>query len=218
MVNSSEQTETRRRAQQAKEYLIAQVVEEARQENVELSDVERKMLYFTELYETIPDIQEVSDQFDREYDRVEYEAKIAGLLKNARERVGKESTDGAERWKQAEKDLRNEDHYLIVMLRQAQETPSGSSSGGWSGGGLGCLIGVGLVGIAILGAYFDVGRFVPDWMQKVPPRVWIFGAAILFVIIWPMRRLTFGEMKLMVKALLGMGPRSRFRKPTDENR
>jgi hypothetical protein len=216
MTNPIEQTEIRRRAQEAKEYLIAQVVEEARQENVALSDVERKMLHFTELYETIPDIQEVSDQFDREYDRVEYEAKIAGLLKSARERVEKESTDGAQRWKQAEKDLRNEDHYLVVMIRQAQDAPSGS--GRWTGVGLGCLVGVGLVGAAILSVYLDVERFVPHWMKQVPARVWIFGGTILFVMLWSMRRLTFGEIKLIVGSLFGAGPRSRFRKPTDENK
>ena len=69
MTNPIEQTETRRRAQEAKEYLIAQVVEEAQRENITLSEVERKMLHFTELYETIPDIQEVREQFDREYDQ-----------------------------------------------------------------------------------------------------------------------------------------------------
>lgn len=214
MTSPIEQTETRRRAQEAKEYLIAQVVEEARQENVQLSDVERKILHFTELYETIPDIQEVSDQFDRECDRIEYEAKIAGLLKSARERVEKESTDGAQQWKQAEKDLRNEDHYLIVMIRQAHETPGGR----WTGVGLGCLVGVGLVGAAILSAYLDVERFVPHWMKKVPVRIWLFGGTILFVMIWSLRSLTFGEIKLIVGSLFGAGTRSRFREPTDENK
>jgi hypothetical protein len=211
LVNFSEQTETRRRAQQAKEYFIAQVLEEAQREKVPLSEVERKMLHFTELYETIPDIQEIGEQFDRECDRVEYEAKIAGLLKNARERVKTESTDGAQRWKQAEKDLRNEDHYLAVMIGQAHE----SSGSRWAGVGWGCVVGVGLAGAAVLSAYLDVERFIPHWMKKVPPRVWFFGGTILFFIVWPMRRLTFGEIKLLVKSLLGMGPRSRFRKPSE---
>ena len=67
-MNFSEQTETRQCAQEAKEYLIAQIVEEAQRENVELSELERKMLYFTESQETLPDILEVNDQFEQEYD------------------------------------------------------------------------------------------------------------------------------------------------------
>jgi hypothetical protein len=214
MTNPIEQTETRGRAQEAKEYFIAQVVDEAQRENVPLSEIERKMLHFTELYETIPDIQEVGEQFDREYDRVEYEAKITGLLKNARERVEKESADGAQHWKRAEKDLRNEDHYLVVMIKQAQQAPSGR----WSGVAWGCVVGVGLVALSILATYCDMEHFIPHWMKKVPPRVWVFGGTVLFLMIWSMRGFTFGEMKLIVKGLLGMGPRSRFRKPTHEHK
>src|SRR5216684_3255056 len=77
MSNTIDQTETRQRAQAAKEYLIAQIVEEAREENIPLSEVERKMLYFTESEETLPDIWDVSGQFEKECDCEEYEAKIS---------------------------------------------------------------------------------------------------------------------------------------------
>lgn len=74
------------RVQQAKEFLISQVVEEARKEDVPLSEVERKMLFFTETQETLPDMSDVNDQFEREYDSSTYEKKIASLLRNAFER------------------------------------------------------------------------------------------------------------------------------------
>jgi len=51
---------------EAKEFLVSRIVEEARRENVPLSDVERKMLYFSETNWTLPDIASVSAAFDRE--------------------------------------------------------------------------------------------------------------------------------------------------------
>jgi len=60
MSSAIDQTEIRGRAQAAKEYLIAQIVEQARLENIPLSEIEIKMLHFTESVETLPDIWEVS--------------------------------------------------------------------------------------------------------------------------------------------------------------
>jgi hypothetical protein len=45
---------------EAKEFLISELVAEAQDENVPLSEVERKMLYFTESGWTLPDIMTVS--------------------------------------------------------------------------------------------------------------------------------------------------------------
>ena len=70
----------------AKQFLISRVIEEAGVEQVSLSEVEKKMLYFTEVHPSLPDIYEVNTEFERDYDSDEYEAKIAGLLKNARDR------------------------------------------------------------------------------------------------------------------------------------
>jgi hypothetical protein len=54
---------------EAKGFLISQIVAEAQSENVLLSEVERKMLYFTESGWTLPDMMKVSENFDREYDQ-----------------------------------------------------------------------------------------------------------------------------------------------------
>ena len=58
-------------AREAKEYLISGIVAEAQRENVPLSEVERKMLYFSETGWTLPDIMDVNDAFDREYDQAQ---------------------------------------------------------------------------------------------------------------------------------------------------
>ena len=49
-------------AREAKEFLVAKIAEEAQREGVPLSEVERKMLYFTETAWTLPDIMEVNEQ------------------------------------------------------------------------------------------------------------------------------------------------------------
>jgi hypothetical protein len=77
--------------QDAKEFLISKIVAEAQSENIPLSEVERKMLYFTESGWTLPDIMDVSAAFDREYDQDEYEQKIAGVVARTYKRVLKDS-------------------------------------------------------------------------------------------------------------------------------
>ena len=69
-------------AREAKEFLISKIVEEAIREGTVLSEIERKMLYFSETDWTLPDISAVSDEFDRGYDQGEFESKIAGLVRH----------------------------------------------------------------------------------------------------------------------------------------
>jgi hypothetical protein len=103
----------------AKEFLISRVVQEAESSHVQLSDIERKMLYFTESPPSLPDILEVNAEFERNYDVDEYEDKIAQLLKNARSHDGQISPNGEDEWKAALGAMRKEDHYILVMCSQA---------------------------------------------------------------------------------------------------
>jgi len=66
---------------EAKEYLIAQIVLEAEREGMPLSETERKMMYFTETAWTLPDIWEVNEVFERDYDQLTYEGKIGELAR-----------------------------------------------------------------------------------------------------------------------------------------
>jgi hypothetical protein len=99
----------------AKEFLISKVVHQAELEHVPLSEVERKMLYFTEVHPTLPDIYEVNAEFERRYDADEYEAKVVGLLKNARARDSRDSQALKRQWGDALNALKGEDHYILVM-------------------------------------------------------------------------------------------------------
>lgn len=113
------------RGREAKEFLISQIVTEAQRENVPLSEVERKMLYFTESGWTLPDIMKVSEDFDREYDQDDYEQKIARLVAGADKNIRKGPRDDYDRWWAAIRFLEREDHYITVMIRLAGLRPRG---------------------------------------------------------------------------------------------
>lgn len=110
---------------EAKEFLISNIVAEAQRENVPLSEVERKMLYFTESGWTLPDIMQVNEDFDRDYDQDEYERKVAKLVRNVDRRMRKDSPQDYEEWWAAIRFLQREDHYLSVMIRLAGLKPRG---------------------------------------------------------------------------------------------
>jgi hypothetical protein len=107
----------------AKQFLISKVVEQAALECAPLSEIERKMLYFTEVHPTLPDIYEVNAEFERKYDAEEYESKIVSLLKNACTRDSLDSQTLKQQWEDALSTLKKEDHYILVMTDLAFGTP-----------------------------------------------------------------------------------------------
>src|SRR6202050_5956977 len=109
MAANSSADERRLRAQQGKEFLISQILEEAEREDVPLSEIERKMLQFTEMQESLPDIYDVNDQFEREYDTGEYEKKIAGLVRRSYRRGGKRKKEKKEKREEGEGHTRQTD-------------------------------------------------------------------------------------------------------------
>jgi hypothetical protein len=109
--------------QEAKEFLISKIVTEACNDNVPISELERKMLYFTETGWTHPDIMKVNEDFDREYDHDEYEYKIAKLVTKAYERICKGSREEYDRWWSSVRLLQREIHYILVMIQMAGLRP-----------------------------------------------------------------------------------------------
>jgi len=101
---------------EAKEFLVSRIVEEASRQQVRLSELERKMLYFSEAFPTLPDMVEVNEKFEAEYDGEKYEEKIKMLSKTAFHRDQKESPEMVPLWREAVKALNKEDHYILVML------------------------------------------------------------------------------------------------------
>jgi hypothetical protein len=134
----------------AKQFLISRVIEEAELEHIPLSEVERKMLSFTEVHPSLPDIYEVNAEFEGNYDSDEYESKIAELLKSARDRDRKRSPDQDKMWKDVLDALRDEDHYILVMVGQAFGVGAASSGGGRFRDVLVYVVGITIVLFAVL--------------------------------------------------------------------
>jgi hypothetical protein len=109
---------------EAKEYLVAKIVQEAEHEGIPLSETERKMMYFTETAWTLPDIWEVNKTFEKNYDQPTYEAKIGNIARKARAR--EESANELRAWREAVKTLKLEDHYLLVLLSVPPESSDSS--------------------------------------------------------------------------------------------
>jgi Flp pilus assembly protein TadB len=106
-------------AREAKEFLVARIVDQAQREGISLSEVERGMLYFTETGWAPADIISTMERFECQYDAADYERKIAQLIRNARQLADQQEFDA---WTEAIRTLDKEDHYLGVMLDQAGAT------------------------------------------------------------------------------------------------
>jgi hypothetical protein len=106
------------KTKQAKDFLVQQTAEQAVLENIPLSDIEKKMMYFTESDATSCDNPVgLNDEFEAQYDTAEYEAKISGLLHHAFTRLKVEDPNRARDWDQSIRTLRKGDHYILVMWR-----------------------------------------------------------------------------------------------------
>jgi hypothetical protein len=108
----------------AKEFLVSSIVAEAQLEGVSLSEIERKMLYFSETAWTLPDIADVSDVFDRKYDQAKYEEKIGALVRNFCVQSRKNNRANFDSWTEAVRMLGGEDHYLLVLISAASSKSS----------------------------------------------------------------------------------------------
>jgi hypothetical protein len=202
MVDRDKSSGKHLRAQQAKEFLVSQILEQARRENVPLSEIERKMLYFTETEETLP---QVNEQFERDYDDSAYEKKIAGLLRKAHQRNQQESPTGEEVWKQAVADLRKEDHYLLVMVDQSLQPASDF----WSVLKWSTILAIGCIAVVVLKEYLDDRGWIPAWISNISLKLWILGIFVLWLIVQAAR---MGELGGFIKAaFLGLFPSALFK-------
>ncbi len=106
-------------AKEAKEFLVSRINTEAQLEGIPLTDIERKELYLSETAWTIPDMLQVNEEFERDFDQDEYEAKIVGLIKRACKRDRRDDPEHGKLWSEATRTLSREDHYILVMTRRA---------------------------------------------------------------------------------------------------
>ena len=105
-------------SRQAKDFLVRETAEQATIENVSLSDIEKKMMYFTESDPSSCDKPlELNEEFEAQYETAEYEAKVSGLLQRAYDRLKAQDTEKERIWDEAVRELRKGDHYLLDLAR-----------------------------------------------------------------------------------------------------
>ena len=107
-------------ARAAKEFLIGRILAQAERDRVPLTDVERKMLYFSETAWTLPDMPAISAEFDRSYDQDDYEYKIGAIVRSVEDELA-QSPAAREDWDAAVDVISSEDHYLLVLIGAANE-------------------------------------------------------------------------------------------------
>jgi hypothetical protein len=102
----------------AKRFLVNRIVDQAKREDVPLTDVEIAMLGFAEASATQKEL-EARAVFKRDYDDEKYEAKITKLLRDVYEMDKKMGRD--EIWEQSLDAVADDDPdvYLAVILKKA---------------------------------------------------------------------------------------------------
>ena len=103
------------RIREAKDFLVTRTVEQAALEGVPLSDLEKRMMYFTETGECPEDPLALNEEFEKEYDTDEYETKVKRLLANAHRRLKEERSPAVAEWEESLKALDQTDDYILIL-------------------------------------------------------------------------------------------------------
>lgn len=99
------------------QFLLSRLEQQAMQDGVSLTDLEKRMFLFSETYGQ-PD-WEAQEKFDSEIDHGEYESKIVKLLRRAYSH-DKRSPDEMDSWRDALTSVRDIDFYGLVMVDLAR--------------------------------------------------------------------------------------------------
>src|SRR5208283_3827858 len=180
---------------EAKDFLVRQTVEQAALDHVEFSDLERRMMYFTESGEMREDLVALNDAFEAEYDSAEYESKVSKLMSHALTRLKKEDPLAARTWDESIQELCKGDHYLLILSGDFRSdlTPS-QKLFGWSffklrGVGIFVLIGGMFAFVAFL-HHAESTPYRPNSSSSVP--VWfkyllvaLLVGTYLFFVLFP---------------------------------
>jgi hypothetical protein len=149
---------------EAKHYLVDKIVSKAEWEGIPLSEIERKMLYFSDADWALPEVQKVRTEFNHNHDLEEFQQKIAGLVHKIQ--TGVDAHQGLEKvaWDQAVEVLQGGGHFLHTLIHftpEYKEEPT-PSPGRRSKRRLIASVCV-FVGIAFLA--FVVWFFRTEWSQ-----------------------------------------------------
>jgi hypothetical protein len=167
---------------QAKDFLVGQTVEQASVEGVPLSNLEKRMMYFTEFDDSCEDPIKLNDEFEALHDSEAYERKISRLLYHAYHRLREQNPTTKQMWDEAVQTLKSGDHYLLVMLRSAGPVLQRST--------LDLLklfpivMRVAMIPLFVLIVWFKIEPWRTKLAAHFPPQSHPFAIALLVVGIW----------------------------------
>ena len=164
----------------SKQFVIDRILEQARLEGVTLTDIEIRMLKFTEATSGSKDL-EAAEIFERDYIDEEYEAKIADLIRHAYERD--KQACNQEAWDAALARVAGRDLYLNVMMRRSdiEKNPFGPLDG-WKYFLYAVFPWLLTVGMAALVGFSPVGaRFIHNDAVRLVITVGIFATPYILL-------------------------------------
>jgi len=118
---------------EAKDFLVSQTAQQAVIDGVPFSDIEKRMMYFTESDDRCPDPIALNGEFETQCDSTVYEEKVSRLMTHAYRRLKRGNSAELKRWKDAFQVLRKGDHYILLFWRPA---PLEKSARDWMWQGL----------------------------------------------------------------------------------
>lgn len=104
---------------EAKALLIRLIVDQAAREGAPLDPLEQRMLAFSEQTQSPAEVAELNEAFEQDHDDIEYEAKIAALIRRLLARLRSEDNPDLAHWNDAVAALSEEDHYILVLIALA---------------------------------------------------------------------------------------------------
>jgi hypothetical protein len=164
------------KVREAKDFLVQQTAEQAAIEKLPFSDLEKRMMYFTEGKDATEDPTTLNDEFEAQYDSAKYEKKISRLMHHAYKRLRKEGSSALRTWDDAIRRLKRGDHYLIVLWG---ERPGSHTTE---------LIGLG-IGLFILAALYGL-RWITHHVPPPNPQLMLTIFIVVVLAILFFRRAT----------------------------
>lgn len=114
------------RIREAKIFLASRIAEEAERQGLPLSEIERKMLYYSDSGWTLEDMSDVNDAIARQLEQREYEKRIALVIRALRARLRAARGEEYETWNWAigvlkeSRRAQKENHYVLTLIAGAQ--------------------------------------------------------------------------------------------------
>ncbi len=166
---------------EAKDFLADQAAQQAALDHIPISDLEKRMMYFTESDPaSCGEPVRLNDEFEEKYETAEYEAKMSRLLHRACKRLKAENPGGKLQWDEAISTLEKGDHYVLVLW--GQHSPMGARKDG-PGSKVVKYGGMFVAGCFLLAKLAD-DRRIPTWVFES------FGVLLLALLLLTMFFLT----------------------------